>query len=81
MVIAGFAGEPFADYGREVRRVAGGRFAITLCLTNGYQGYLPTAKAFEEGGYEAANSHFTPTLQLQAIGAVEQLLKDIAKGE
>ena len=79
-VIAGFAGEPFTDYGREVRRVAGARFAIALCLANGYQGYLPTAKAFEEGGYEAANSHFTPTLQAQAIEAVEQLLTEFAKG-
>ena len=81
VVIAGFAGEPFTDYGREVRRVAGDRFAIALCLTNGYQGYLPTAKAFEEGGYEAANSHFTPTLQAQAIGAVEALLTSFEKGE
>ena len=75
VVIVGFAGEPFTDYGREVRRVAGDKYAVTLCLTNGYQGYLPTAKAFAEGGYEAANSHFTPTLQKEAIGAVEALLQ------
>ena len=77
VVIVGFAGEPFTDYGREVRRVAGDKYAITLCLTNGYQGYLPTAKAFAEGGYEAANSHFTPTLQKEAIGAVEMLLQQM----
>lgn len=81
VVIAGFAGEPFTDYGSEVRRVAGDKFALTFCLTNGYQGYLPHARAFEEGGYEAANSHFTPTLQAEAIGAVETLLASFEKGE
>ncbi len=78
VVIVGFAGEPFTDYAREVRRVAGDKFALTFCLTNGYQGYLPTAKAFAEGGYEAANSHFTSTLQEQAIAAAEELLKQIS---
>ena len=76
VAIVGFAGEPFTDYEREVRRIANGKFTMTFCLTNGYQGYLPTAKAFDEGGYEAANSHFTRTLQEEAISAAEKLLAD-----
>jgi len=76
VVIVGFAGEPFTDYEREVRRIADGRFALTFCLTNGYQGYLPTSKAFEVGGYEAANSHFTSTLEVDAINAAQKLLED-----
>ena len=77
IVIVGLAGEPFADYGRSMREAAKGRFAMTFCLTNGYQGYLPTAKAFEEGGYEAANSHFTPTLQEETVNAATKLIDQI----
>lgn len=77
--IVTFAGEPFTAYGESVREAAAGKFAIALCLTNGYQGYLPHARAFEEGGYEAANSHFTPTLQKQAMEAVAQILKEMER--
>lgn len=70
-----FAGEPFTAYGESVRALTEGKFTLTLALTNGYQGYLPHARAFAEGGYEAANSHFTPTLQEQAMDAVREMLK------
>jgi hypothetical protein len=75
--IVTFAGEPFTAYGESTRALTGGKFTLTLALTNGYQGYLPHARAFAEGGYEAANSHFTPTLQKQAMAAVEQALKEM----
>ena len=72
--IVTFAGEPFTAYGESTRALTGGKFTLTLALTNGYQGYLPHARAFEEGGYEAANSHFTPTLQSQAMACVQEML-------
>jgi hypothetical protein len=75
--IVTFAGEPFTAYGESTRALTGGKFTLTLALTNGYQGYLPHARAFAQGGYEAANSHFTPTLQKQAMAAVEQALKEM----
>ena len=75
--IVTFAGEPFTAYGESTRALTGGKFTLTLALTDGYQGYLPHARAFAEGGYEAANSHFTPTLQEQAMAAVEQALKEM----
>ncbi len=75
--IVTFAGEPFTAYGESTRALADGKFTLTLALTNGYQGYLPHARAFAEGGYEAANSHFTPTLQEQAMAAVEEALKEM----
>ena len=78
--IVTFAGEPFTAYGKSTRALTGGKFTLTLALTNGYQGYLPHARAFEEGGYEAANSHFTPTLQAQAMECVQELLNDQKRG-
>lgn len=74
IAIVGFGGEPFTEYGAAAREAAGDRFTLTFCATNGYQGYLPSAKAFSEGGYEAASSRFTPTLQDQAIEAAKELL-------
>jgi hypothetical protein len=31
--------------------------------TNGWFGYLPTAKGFEEGGYEPRTSPFSPQVE------------------
>ena len=77
--IVTFAGEPFTAYGESTRALTGGDFTLVLALTNGYQGYLPHARAFEEGGYEAANSHFTPTLQSRAMEMVEKMIKENEK--
>ena len=40
-----------------------------LYFANGWLGYLPTAKAFEEGGYEPRTSPFT-----------ERVERDLAEG-
>jgi hypothetical protein len=74
IVITGFAGEPFTEYGEAVRHAAGSRFALTFIQTNGSQGYLPSAQAFEQGGYEPASSRFTSTLEEEAIAAASELM-------
>ena len=42
----------------------------------GKQGYLPTKNAFEEGGYEARSSRFTPTLEQEAKDSAKRLLDE-----
>lgn len=74
VVIVGLGGEPFTEYGASVREVSGGRFALTFALTNGHQGYLPSANAFAEGGYEAKGLRFTSGLQHQVISKVKEML-------
>ena len=74
IVIVGLGGEPFTDYATSIRAVSDGRFAMTFALTNGHQGYLPTAAAFREGGYEAKGSKFTAGLQDQVIAAVKDII-------
>jgi len=74
VIIAGFAGEAFTEYGAAVRDAANGKFALTFVLTNGSQGYLPSAEAFAQGGYEAKSSHFTPELESQVIAEVKRLI-------
>ena len=61
--IAALPGEMFAEYGLDIKRRS--PFAATMAveLANGYAGYLPAPKAFEEGGYEtrlARSSRLAP---------------------
>ncbi|MBR7164642.1 MAG: neutral/alkaline non-lysosomal ceramidase N-terminal domain-containing protein [Clostridia bacterium] len=60
VALIGFGGEPFTEYATRTRASAPDLFVICACCTNGGQGYLPTKSAFEEGGYEARSSRFTP---------------------
>lgn len=75
IVLLGIGGEPFTAYGDIVRAAAGNRFAVCVCCTNGYEGYLPTKSAFDEGGYEARSSNFTPELEAQVTDAINNMLK------
>jgi hypothetical protein len=73
----GFGGEPFTNYGTAARALAPDKTVLCSCCGNGYEGYLLTAQAFAEGGYEAATSLFTPNLQEQCIGALAEMIKKI----
>ena len=71
----GFGGEPFTHYATAVRENFPGKTVIAACCANGYQGYLPTAKAFEQGGYEAISSPFSPNLEADCVAAASELLR------
>ena len=45
-------GETFVEIGLAIKAASPLPDTFVLGYTNGYMGYLPTAKAFEEGGYE-----------------------------
>ena len=47
-----FPGEPFCEIGLEVKSRSPFAHTIVGGYTNGYIGYVPTDKAFAEGGYE-----------------------------
>ena len=73
----GFGGEPFTNYGTAARALLADKTVFCSCCANGYEGYLLTAQAFREGGYETATSLFTPNLQEQCIGALAELKKNL----
>ena len=70
----GFGGEPFTKYIQMVREKGGDMLMFTACQCNGGQGYLPTAEAFEQGGYEARSSRFDPILEKQLTDCTEKNL-------
>ena len=66
--------ELFGEISMAVRAVS--RFANTFYFgyTNGWFGYLPTARAFQEGGYEPQTSPFTPAAEGDLVRAMSTYL-------
>lgn len=55
--LVGLPGEVFVEYALAVDAHAGGYTeTATMAYTNGNVGYVPTAKAFDEGGYEVTHA-------------------------
>ena len=75
IAFVGFGGEPFTDYTHASRAAAPGKTVFCSCCSNGYEGYLPHARAFTEGGYEASSTFFTPSLEEQCIAAAKEMLE------
>ena len=76
ILFAGLGGEPFTAYTHAVHVLAGERTVLCSCCTNGYQGYLPHARAFEEGGYEVSNTFFTAGLEEQCAEKLKEMLSN-----
>ena len=70
LALVGLPVEPFNEVGVQIR--ANSKFAVTCCLcnANGSHGYLPTAEAHDQGGYEAYNTPY--------IKGTAELLADTA---
>lgn len=77
IAFVGLGGEPFSHYAEAIRQKASDKMIVSVTCANGFEGYLPTESAFEEGGYEATASAFTPTLEKQCVEAAVHLLKEI----
>ncbi len=56
VAFAAMASETFAEIGLALRQQSSFATTIPLGYTNGCIGYLPTAAAYEEGGYEVATA-------------------------
>lgn len=77
VVFVGFGGEAFTSYGQKMRDLCPDKFVVSAVCANGYEGYLPTAEAFAQGGYEACSSHFMPTLEEEIVGAAREMLENL----
>ncbi len=75
IAIIGLAGEAFTNYAADVRAIYPDKFILTSCSMNGYEGYLPTTKAFELGGYEVVTSPFSSTIEEDCMKEINKLFK------
>lgn len=69
-----FPGELFHQIGKRIKASTEAKcpFVVTCC--NGGVGYLPTQKAFSEGGYEPCVSHLAPVSEPIYLTEVQKLL-------
>lgn len=77
--IAGFPGEPFACFGRQMRERSAIKRLLCIEHANGFAGYLPPPDAFTRGGYEcclADQSRLAPNagprMVKAALGMIER---------
>ena len=77
VVFVGFQGEPFTDVGRLVKSISGYTKLLPCCLTNGGEGYYPTSKAYDEGGYEARSSKFKKGVGELLVEQIKNTLKNM----
>ena len=77
VALVGFGGEAFTAYSKIAKDLVPDKFMLTAVCANGYEGYFPTAEAFEQGGYEAISSLFTPSLESEIVEALDNMLKKI----
>jgi hypothetical protein len=74
LAIIGMPGEVFVEFGIQLRKLSPfGRTAV-VGLANDYLGYLPTQRAFSQGGYETWRNEYAWTRP----GAGEAMVEEIA---
>ena len=71
--------EMFCEIAMNIRDRSAFKRTFYFGYTNGWYGYMPTAKAFEEGGYEPRTSPFTPQVEADVTTAVTTFLKRFRK--
>lgn len=73
LAIAGLPGEPFVELGLELRNRGPAKHLMVAGLANDHVGYVPTADAFEQGGYEtwrAKTSYLAPDAAPRIVSAM-----------
>ena len=67
-------GEIFVELGLAIKRQSPFQRTFVLSICNNRPGYVPTRKAFEEGGYEVENSRVAPGGGEMLVSAAVELL-------
>jgi hypothetical protein len=71
--------EMFCEIAMNIREQSPFKQTFYFGYTNGWFGYLPTAKGFEEGGYEPRTSPFTPQVESDLTTSVVRFLSQFRK--
>jgi len=60
VAVVGLPGEIFAELGLQIKQQSPFKTTLVVELTNSHIAYVPTQKAFPQGGYETLNSRLAP---------------------
>ncbi len=77
LALVGVPCEFFVELGLAIKERSPFGQTMVLELANDSVGYIPTAKAFEEGGYEAKSCRFQPGVGEQIVDTAVALLSDL----
>ena len=75
--IVGLPGEVFVELGLAIKKASPFAHTLIVELSNDCIGYIPTKKAFAEGGYETINSRVKPGGGEMLVEAATRLLKEL----
>ena len=78
MVFVGTEGEPFAEIGLAIKTESPFPGTWFGGYTGGWAGYIPTADAYPDGGYEVDTSPFAPEAAEQLVAESLTALRDLA---
>jgi len=88
IALVALSAEVFAEYGKLLEELSPFEHTFAVSNANGGIGYLPTAAAFDEGGYEVETAPryfvglpFKPEIEGIIRGALQQLLGDMAPAQ
>jgi hypothetical protein len=83
LCIVGISGEPFFETEHHILNNKHKANSWVLGYCNAYSGYLPTRRAFSEGGYEVSDSyrylgtwHLDPSCEHRVVNAARRLLRE-----
>ncbi|MDA0810771.1 MAG: hypothetical protein O3C21_00040 [Verrucomicrobia bacterium] len=79
LAVVTLPGEVFVELGLAIRAASPFETTLVIELTNDAPGYLPTKKAFAEGGYETVNSRIQPGGAEAMAEAAIALLRELAE--
>jgi neutral ceramidase len=71
--------ELFCEIAMDIRERSPFAHTLYFGYTNGWFGYLPTARGFEEGGYEPRTSPFTPQVEADLRDAVTGIIHGLRR--
>ena len=77
VAFVGIPGEPFTQIGVAIKNFEGWDMILPCCLANGSEGYFPTQKAYDEGGYETNSSVYAAGVGEKIIAGAGMLLNDM----
>ena len=76
VILAAVPGELFVELGLEIKKKSWSKRTMVVTLANGSIGYIPTKKAYEEGGYET-KSLLKPGVGEMIVDRMVELIKEL----
>jgi hypothetical protein len=77
VAIVTLPGEIFVELGLAIKKASPFRTTLVIELANASLSYVPTMKAFSEGGYEVVNSVIAPGGGEILVQAAVRLLREV----